>query len=488
MAIHYFAPLMLDSYKLKHHQQYPKGTTEVYSNFTARSGAHSNIPDGKGVVFFGLQLFILDYLIDDWNKQFFDRNKNDVLEQYASYSGMSFQELDHIGKLHDLGYLPLEIKALPEGSFVPYGVPFITIRNTHPDFFWLTNMIESALSTEIAPMINTITTSAEYYKVFLKYAKLTGSNLGVVPFQAHNFSFRGMFYREASVKSGLAHLASGIKGTDTIYANYLARIYYGNFDNYGSSIPATEHAVMCAGMQDHEEDTVKRLITNIYPEGAVSIVLDTWDLFSAITNTLYNLKDTILGRNGVLVVRPDSGDPSNIICGDPQDTDEPKRKGVVELLGDIFGYTINSSGYKVLNEHIRVIYGDSITLKVQEDILHRLCMKGYSSENVYLGVGSYSFQGTTRDTHSIACKATNVVVNGESKAIFKDPKTSGGSKKSLKGYLMVSKDIQGYSVIENVSPKQEARGCLERVFINSNIVRTCSFKEVQDKVYSEYIS
>jgi len=487
MTIKYFAPLMLDSYKLNHHEQYPKGTTEVYSNFTARSGRHSNIFGSKGIVFFGLQLFILDYLIEDWSKHFFNVPRKAALEIYSEYSGIPLNGLAHISKLHDLGILPLHIKALPEGSFVPYGVPFVTIRNTHPDFAWLTNSIESVLSTELAPMINTITTSAEYLKKFMQYAEITGCDVNKAFYQPHNFSFRGMFFREAAVKVGLAHLAAGIKGTDTIYANYLANEYYGSKGNIGSSIPATEHAVMCAGMQENELETVKRLITDIYPEGAVSIVLDTWDLFDAIDTKLRALKDTILNRNGVLVVRPDSGNPADIICGDSFHSDKNRSKGVVELLSDIFGYTFTEKGYKLLNPHVRVIYGDSITLAVQNEILNKLTSKGFASENVYLGVGSYSFQGTTRDTHSIACKATNVIVNGVSKSIFKDPVTSEGTKTSAKGYLMVSKGINGYELHQEVTPKQERAGCLETVFINGNIMRYTFLPEIQQRVYEEYI-
>ena len=189
MAIKYFAPLMLDDYKLRHHEQYPQDTTEVYSNMTARSGKLSNITNNKGVVFFGLQLFILDYLIDDWYDHFFNVDVEEVLALYSSDSGMKLSELEHIRNLHKLGYLPLEIKALSEGSYVPYGIPFLTIRNTHPEFAWLTNSIESVLSTELWPMIAAITTTAEYLRVFNYYAELTGSSKEAVPYQAHNFAF-----------------------------------------------------------------------------------------------------------------------------------------------------------------------------------------------------------------------------------------------------------------------------------------------------------
>lgn len=487
MAINYFAPLMLDSYKLNHFEQYPEGITEVYSNFTARSGKHSNIPNGKGIIFFGLQLFILDYLIEDWNNHFFKLSEQDAVDIYAAESGMDLKKLMHIRNLHSLGYLPLHIKALNEGSFVPYGIPFISIRNTHPKFPWVTNSIESVLSAEIAPMINTITTSAAYLKEFIKYARITGCDEALATWQPHNFSFRGMFGREAAIKVGLAHLASGINGTDTIYANALAKKYYGEAYNLGASIPATEHAVMCAGSKEDELYTVERLISEIYPEGNVSIVSDTWDLFDLITNKLPILKDKILSRNGTLVIRPDSGNPANIVCGDPAGKTEAEVKGVIQLLSEIFGYTLTEKGYKLLDSHVRAIYGESITLAVQHDILHRLEQKGFASENIYLGVGSYSFQGTTRDTHSIACKATDVVINGKSIPIYKDPVTSGGTKTSAKGYLMVSKGIQGYELQQECSSKEEQRGCLETVFLDGNLSKFFTLQNIRDNVKKEYL-
>lgn len=490
MAIRYFAPLMLDDYKLRHHEQYPKDTTEVYSNMTARSGKLSNIPNSKGIIFFGLQLFIIDYLIEDWDNHFFNRSEEAAINAYAKHSGMSIESLEHIRQLHKLGYLPLEIKALPEGSYVPYGIPFITIKNTHPDFAWLTNSIESVLSTELWPMIAAITTTAEYLKVFNKYADITGSSKEVVPYQAHNFAFRGMGFREAAVKSGLAHLAAGAKGTDTTYASALAREYYStsymNDTKIGSSIPATEHSVMCAGGREGELDTIARLLTEVHPTGPVSIVMDTWDFFKLVAEGLPKIKDIIMNREGVLVIRPDSGDPAKILCGDITSSDSNEAKGLIELLWDIFGGTINEKGYKVLDSHLRAIYGDSITLDRQDKILAGLAAKGFASENVFLGIGSYSYQYVTRDTHGIAVKSTAVIRGGFHIPIYKDPKTDGGTKKSASGYLMVTNGINGYGLEQNVSYKAEARGCLETVFSDGFLTKRWDIQDIIARVSKEY--
>lgn len=488
MAIKYFAPLMTDDYKLRHIEQYPEDTEEVYSNMTARSGRLSNIPNSKGIINFGWQLLIMDYFIEDWNNGFFNRDKKEVLLEYSLNTGLPIHKIGHISALHDLGYLPLQIKVLPEGSFVPYRIPFATFRNTDKEFAWITNAPESVISTEIWPMINTITTTAEYLRNFVKYAELTGANPNVVPYQPHNFSFRGMMFREAAVKVGLAHLAAGVNGTDTTYASNLAMLYYAAEAKVGSSIPATEHSVMCSGGKESELETIRRLLTKVYPSGDVSIVMDTWDLFGAITEYLPKIKPEIMSRQGKLIVRPDSGDPVKIICGDTGSSDINEYKGVVELLSDIFGYTVNSKGYKVLDSHIGAIYGESITLEVQEQILQKLKSKGFSSENIFLGVGSFSYQYTTRDTHSIAIKSTSVTRSGTRMPIFKDPVTDKGkAKKSAAGYLMVSNGIGGYSLDENVTAKQEDSGCLETIFKDGKLLRFQTLEDIRTRVRNEYI-
>jgi nicotinamide phosphoribosyltransferase len=221
---------------------------------------------------------------------------------------------------------------------------------------------------------------------------------------------------------------------------------------------------------------IKHLICNVYPEGVVSLVSDTFDFWGLVSEVLPRLKDTILNRNGKIVIRPDSGDPVDIICGTRVQFgvgDAPEEKGLIECLWDIFGGEINEKGYKVLDPHIGAIYGDSITYRRAAEILERLEHKGFSSDNIVLGIGSYTFQYVTRDTHGMAVKSTHAVINGESVPIFKEPKTDDGTKKSAKGYLMVVPKDGEFALVDQVSQEREEGGCLQTVFLNGELkIRT----------------
>ena len=208
-----------------------------------------------------------------------------------------------------------------------------------------------------------------------------------VQWQAHDFAFRGMSSLESAILSGMGHLLS-FTGTDTIPAVVgLEQYYNANIEKelIGGSVAATEHAISCAGEEKGELETLERLITKTYPNGIFSFVSDTWDLWRLITNYLPKLKDKIMARNGKLVIRPDSGDPVLIICGNPKGISDADRKGVVELLWDIFGGTVTEKGFKLLDSHIGTIYGDSITLSRAKEISERLMAKGFASQ-VVLGV------------------------------------------------------------------------------------------------------
>lgn len=487
-----FAPHQLDFYKTGHHQQYPNGTEYVYSNLTARSGKHSNVENSKGIIFIGLQLFIKDVLIDEWNDTFFNVPKEKVINKYKNRVSVALGyeiKTEHLEALHDLGYLPVKIKALPEGSYVPYRVPMLTIVNTLPEFYWVTNMLESVMSAELWQMINSATTYFAYLKRFHYYAEITGSDKSFIPFQGHDFSFRGMPGREAAAKSAFAALACGSKGTDTVSGIDVAVEYYNAKDDefIAGSVNATEHSVMCAGSKDGEFDTFKRLLTETYPTGALSIVSDTWDFWKVIEYTLPKLKSIIMARDGKLIIRPDSGDPVDIICGAFDDYGHgasPEQRGLIDCLWHTFGGTTNDKGYKVLSEKIGAIYGDSITLDRQEEILRRLKNKGFASSNIVLGIGSYTYQMTTRDTHGMAVKATSVTINGVRQNIYKDPKTDSGLKKSAKGFLMVSNVNGNYELRDCVTEKEERRGCLEVVFEDGKIIKETNFNDIASLVSS----
>lgn len=481
-----FALLAKDFYKVGHKEQYPVGTEMIYSNFTARSGKLSNVKDSKGIYFVGLQYFVMRKLIEEWNDSFFNKTKGDVINLYKRIvsTGLGYDvDCSHIEALYDLGYLPIEIKALPEGSFVPYGVPMLTIKNTLPDFYWVTNMLETQLSAELWLPITTATTYKAFQANSLKYSQMTCDNDMFVPFQNHDFSMRGMQGVDAATLSGLAFVLSGSNGTDCIPSLLAAEDYYDAKDFIAGSVNATEHSVMCAGGSDDEIGTFKRLLTDVYPDGILSVVSDSWDFWKVVTEYLPQLKDIILNRNGKLVIRPDSGNPVDIICGTSSGV-ICEEKGLIHCLWDTFGGKINNKGYRELDSHIGAIYGDSITLERQDEILHKLAESGFASNNVVFGVGSYTLGYVTRDTHGMAMKSTYAIVNGQGKVLQKDPKTDTGSKKSAKGLLMVSQEHGDYVLNENVDTKQERYGCLETVFKDGKLIKKVSLDEVRDTINS----
>jgi nicotinamide phosphoribosyltransferase len=484
------SPILLkDGYKVGHKFQYPQGTTLVYSNLTPRKSR--NTAEGE-IVFFGLQYFIKEYLIQQFAINFFNIPKEEVVRQYArrmdNYLGKDSISYSHIAQLHDLGYLPLEIKALPEGALVPMRVPVLTIKNTLPEFFWLTNMLETLLSAILWKPCTSATTAFQYFKTFTKYAnETTGEDMDFVAWQGHDFSFRGMSGVEDAVMSGAAHLLS-FAGTDTIPAiDFLEQYYNADCEKelIGGSVPATEHSVMCMGTQVEEIKTFEHLISEVYPSGVVSIVSDTWDFWQVITNFLPALKSKILARNGKVVIRPDSGDPVKIIVGDKEaPSGSPAYKGAIECMWDTFGGSITQMGFKLLDSHIGLIYGDSITTERQCEILEGLKQKGFSSYNVVLGIGSYTYEYVTRDTYGFAMKATYGEVNGIGRDIFKDPKTDDGTKKSAKGLMQIfiNRSTGKLELKDQCSWEEEAQGELKTVFKDGKLLVDWSLNEIRTRL------
>lgn len=506
----YLPVLLADFYKISHRPQYPKGTRFVYSTWIPRT---SRIPGVEGVVAFGFQAFLARYLTDAFNSGFFDRSEKSVVSEYkrfiANTLGDPDPETDHIQALHRLGYLPLKIRAVPEGTVVPIGVPMVTIENTRPEFFWLTNFVETLFSTECWLPSTSATIARIYRKTLDFWAAKTSDNPTFVTFQGHDFSMRGMASVEAGAASGAGHLLS-FKGTDTIPAIlYAERYYAANTDSnlVGTSIPATEHSVMCSYGREDEVEAYRRLITEVHPTGMVSIVSDTWTLWKVIQTTLGgDLKDTILQRDGKVVVRPDSGTPVDILCGIPwsilqlrtdsvygstaiwqsiplSNYSEPETKGVVELLWDIFGGTVNSKGYKELDPHIGVIYGDSITPERAELICSRLADKGFASTNVVYGIGSYTYQHQTRDTFGFALKSTWVTINGKEHFIYKDPATTQShTKRSLVGRVNVATEDGVLVAHDHQTLATDVTDMLTPIFDGGVIVKTYNFEQVRNNL------
>jgi nicotinamide phosphoribosyltransferase len=479
-------PLLLtDGYKVDHRRQYPEGTSLVYSNWTPRK---SRIDGIDHIVFFGLQYFIKKYILEDFETHFFKQPKAKVVAEYRrrinNYLGENQVGTEHIEALHDLGYIPMAIKALPEGSQVPVRVPMFTMYNTLPEFFWLTNYFETLVSAVVWMPCTSATIAQAYRKILDQYAQETSSCPEFVDWQGHDFSMRGMAGIEAALSSASGHLLS-FTGTDTIPAiGFLEQYYNANSDTelVGGSVSATEHSVMCMGTLDDELGTFRRLITEVYPKGIVSIVSDTWDLWKVLTQYLPALKDEIIAREGKVVIRPDSGDPADIICGNPNGQNEHEKKGVIELLWDGFGGTTNSKGYKELLPQIGAIYGDSITMARATDICERLKAKGFASTNVVLGIGSYTYQYNTRDTFGFAMKATYGEVNGQGREIFKDPITDDGTKKSAKGLMRIDIVDGDYQITDQVSWAEEQQGELQMVFKDGELLIDQSLKDIRARL------
>lgn len=510
--------LLCDFYKVSHKDQYPAGTTQVYSTWIPRE---SRVEGISSVVAFGFQAFIQQYLVDYFDLHFFGRPMEYVIAEYqrlihfALGVGVSPESVnaEHIEKLWSLGYLPLRIKALPEGTLTPLRVPMLTIENTDPDFFWLTNYFETLFSAETWLASTSATIANEYRKLLDEWAATTCDNAFHVPFQGHDFSMRGMTSLESAAKSGAGHLLSFL-GTDTIPAIQFAEHFYGADianEMVGTSIPATEHSVMCAHGQD-EMASYRHLLTNVYPGGFVSVVSDTWDLWGVLDKVIGGLKDEIMARDGRVVIRPDSGDPVDIICGldtwrdgewvqgDGNDlvwqdapSVDPAQKGVIEILWNTFGGTVNEKGYRVLDPHIGAIYGDSITLERADQICERLAAKGFASSNIVFGIGSYTYQHVTRDTFGFALKSTWALVNGEERPIFKDPITDKDRmKKSLVGRVVVVGPTDELSVIDGLTLAEEValspENHLRTIFEDGVVTRFETFQEIRGRLQGTLVT
>ena len=474
----------IDWYKGDHRRQYPPKTTGVYSNYTPRM---SRVPGVDWATQSGFQYFLDQYMIREMGR-FFAGDRDKEMAKYKRRCDKALGPNDigtsHIGELHELGYMPLEFRSIPEGRSVPLRVPLSTTEATDPRFFWLTNYIETIMSCVTWLPIQSATTAGHLYKLLSKAAEKTGIP-EFVPWQGHNFSFRGMPGLEAAMLADLGH-CTWFTGSDTVPGLDLIEEFYPDADpDYfiSGSVAATEHSVMCAGGEEGELQTFNHLL-DLYPAGIFSVVSDTWDLWHVLSDILPQLKRRIMGRQGKVVIRPDSGDPVKIICGDPEASDPRAKAGVVEMLCKAFGST-DVKGYRLADSRVGCIYGDSITYDRAAAILDGLEKKGFSSANIVLGVGSYTYQGVTRDTLGQAMKATHCTIDGVGINMFKKPKTDDGTKNSAKGRLAVL-DVNGMpTLINQATSEQEAKSLLVPVWRNGKFTRKYSFREVRANAASD---
>jgi nicotinamide phosphoribosyltransferase len=425
-----------DFYKVSHKAQYPDNVTKVHSVLVARGANYNDNISKEEFQWFGYSLFI-DKL-QTWAEDFLNLNGQQVDDDLVVYKKFldtrlgGDNDVSHWKGLWMLGKIPITICAVPEKTIAKFQTPLLTIENTDDRFAWLPAFIETSMLANVWG-VTTAANRAWHIRKSIE-AKMVGyseEELAAIDFMGHDFSYRGLMGDEAAAMVGCGHLAN-FKGSDTIPAIRKMEQVYGEIT--GFSVPATEHSVMCAGGQATEEETYSRIL-DIYPSGIVSIVSDTWDYFKVLTETLPSMKYRIMAREGKVVIRPDSGDPVEIICGVayiPNHKPTDAEKGSLRILDEVFGHTLDSAGLKVLDSHIGLIYGDGMNQERIITMLDTMVERGYSPLNLVFGIGAYTYQLTTRDELGFAFKATAVEIDGEWVNIQKDPKTDQ-SKKSLTG-------------------------------------------------------
>ena len=539
-----FAPTCVDFYKTGHKKQYVEGLEFLMSNSTPRGDKNfRGLADfDHKMVNFGVTGVCKWLLRDLWNETFFNIPKEEAVRKYKrrmdNSLGAGAVPVEAIASLHDLGYLPISVLTLPEGMRVDMRVPNVVFYSTHKDdFAWVVNYLETQFESEIWKPATNATMAFEFRRLCERYAKKTGFPRELVMWQCHDFSDRGMSGIYDAAQSGAGHLLS-FTGTDTIQAiDYLENYYNADSDKemIGGSIPASEHSVACSnilsmtdaefieaelefdarGVQFNCPDLkltpdrkrlivgeyrlLKRFLTVLYPKGFFSFVSDTFDFWSVLTQIAPRLTPEIMGRDGRVVFRPDSGDPVKIVIGDPTaGVDSPAYYGAVETLYKIFGGTKTEKGYIAVDSHVGLIYGDSINLDRALAIFEGLFLKGFSSGNIVFGVGSFTYQYVTRDSLGQAMKATYIKVNGRGIELYKDPLTDNGVKKSARGMLKVTYDkvnhqfiledrVDDNILITNNKGEWELTdiGAYVEVFRNSVITNDFTLAEIRKNINTE---
>ena len=455
------ALLLKDFYKAVHSEMLPKNMTKSVSYFTPRK---SRVDQWDHVVNFGLQAFCKTWLIDFFNDNFFGLPEEEVVSSYQrimdNTMGKGIYDIEKVRKLHQLGYLPVEVFSLPEGTLVPMHCPIFGITNTHEGFAWLPQALESLISAELwYPMV--CATVGHTYREIVDYWYDKTCDDDVPRRRAlGNFDFRGDQGVDAALKAASAWCLSFVNSATVPVIPYLEGLYNCDCEKEEVAFGAvsTEHFVMCSNFAvDGDEITcIRRALTELYPNTSFSCVSDSYDYWNVVENILPELHDEVLAHNGCLLVRGDSGDCVEVVTQ------------TVFKLWEQFGGTTNSKGYKVLNPHVKALYGDSITVQRARRIYEILEKKGFAASNVSLGVGSFSMhcieengelKPFTRDTFSSAIKATYCEINGKPYHIFKDPKTDkiegANFKKSQKGCCLVSKKEDGdYQFIDGLDWNQ----------------------------------
>lgn len=448
---------MTDSYKVSHWRQYPPGTSKVFSFFESRGGVFPT------VTFFGLQYVLKKYFTGAVvTADGIEKAKRRFAAHFGDPSLFNEAGWERIRTMHQ-GRLPLIIKAVPEGTSVPTSNVLMTIENTDPELPWLTNYAETVLSQAWYP--STIATqSREMRKLVLEYLEKTGDP-SQIDFKVHDFGYRGSTSVESAGIGGAAHLIS-FKGTDTLAALDVAEEYY-HEPNAGFSIPAAEHSTITSWGKEGEADAYDNMLS-AFPTGLVAVVSDSYDVFAACKELWgEKLKEKVLERDGVLVVRPDSGYPPDVVVK------------VLGILGDAFGCPENAKHYKVLNPKVRVIQGDGIDYGMLKRILEVMSMQGWSADNLAFGSGGGLLQKVNRDTQKFAFKCSAIEVNGAWRNVMKDPATDPGKRSKAGRLALVKQDGALRTMREEEAAAQGLRNELITVYQDGELLVDQTFADIR---------
>ena len=439
-----------DSYKYSQFNQYPPLTEGVYSYISSRGGNH------KESVFFGLQMFIKEYLSTPVRMEDID-----IAEEIITAHGEPFNRggWEYIVKKHG-GRLPVRIKAVPEGMVIPNKNILLTIENTDPNCYWLTSFLETSLLRSIW-YPTTVATNSYHAKLLIMNYLIKNGDPNQIDFKLHDFGFRGVSSYESAGIGGLAHLVN-FKGTDTVAALLYGREYY-NETMAGFSIPAMEHSTVTSWGKTHELDSFRNMI-RMYakPDAIVACVSDSYDIYKACQNWGTVLKQEVIDSGATIVIRPDSGNPVEVV---------PR---CLQILDDHFGSVVNAKGYKVLN-HVRLIQGDAVTYEMMDRILYHLQKNGFSADNIAFGQGGGLLQNVNRDDLKFAMKCSAINVSGEWRDVFKDPVTDPG-KTSMKGRLQLIETPEGY---KTVTERDWNHDVLRTVYENGELLIDETFEQVR---------
>lgn len=439
-----------DSYKYSQFNQYPEGTEVVYSYIESRGGKWDS------TVFFGLQMFIKEYLTKPVTMEDIDEAEAIILAHGEPFNRAGWE---YIVREHG-GRLPVEIRAVPEGTLVPNRNVLVTIENTDPNCYWLTSFLETALLRAVWYPTTVATNSYESKKIILKYLEETGDPAGLL-FKLHDFGFRGVSSFESAGVGGAAHLVN-FMGTDTVAGLLYARKYYGA-DMAGFSIPAMEHSTVTSWGRENEVEAYRNMLNQYAKPGAIlAAVSDSYDIYNACRIWGTELKQQIVDSGAILVVRPDSGDPVEVVTQ------------CLKILDTHFGSVVNEKGYKVLN-NVRVIQGDGINQATIANILAATKAAGFSADNLAFGQGGALLQEVNRDTLKFAMKCSAARINGKWVNVFKDPVTDPGKKSKL-GRVTLFKNFDGefYSGVQDWMTDE-----LKTVFLNGKLETEYTFDEVR---------